>query len=131
MCENSKLVVTGLVVEFGEQNTSCSITTYFHENHYYLWLTINQSGYLFGKVEKSGFNPITFTFSENSNFWRESLLEIIRQNTVGWWQQTFCLQKFVDKAKQCFAITHQVNFCANNLNFHWRWWDWIQAILNI
>ena len=26
----------------------------------------------------------------------------------------------------------QVNFPSNNLNFHWRWWDWIQAIfLNI
>ena len=32
--------------------------------------------------------------------------------------------------QQCFALLPQVNFPANNLNFHWRWrwWDWIQAI---
>ena len=27
-----------------------------------------------------GFDTITFTFSENSNYWQESLLEVIRQN---------------------------------------------------
>ena len=32
---------------------------------------------------KPGFNPITFTFSENSNFWRERLPEGIRQNIAG------------------------------------------------
>ena len=37
------------------------------------------------KVEKIyedsfGFDPITFTFSENSNYLRESLFEVIRQN---------------------------------------------------
>ena len=32
--------------------------------------------------------------------------------------------------RQCFALLPQVNFPANNLNFHrrWRWWDRIQAI---
>ena len=32
--------------------------------------------------------------------------------------------------KQCFALLPQVNFPANNLNFHWswRWWDRIQVI---
>ena len=32
--------------------------------------------------------------------------------------------------KSFFAFTHQANFPANNLNFHWRWrlWDRIQAI---
>ena len=25
-------------------------------------------------------------------------------------------------------VVPQVNFPANNLNFHWRWWNWIQAI---
>ena len=32
--------------------------------------------------------------------------------------------------KKCFALLLQVNFPANNLNFHWRWrwWNWIQAI---
>ena len=40
------------------------------------------------KVEKilsrqPGFDPIIFTFSENSNYWWESLLEFIRQNIAG------------------------------------------------
>ena len=42
---------------------------------------------------------IIHTFSENSNYGRESLLEVIRQNIAGWCQQTFCFQKFVDKAQ--------------------------------
>jgi hypothetical protein len=29
-----------------------------------------------------------------------------------------CFQKFVDNTKQCFALLPQVNFPANNLNFH-------------
>ena len=32
---------------------------------------------------------ITFTFSENSNYWRECLLEVIRQNIAGWYQENF------------------------------------------
>ena len=31
---------------------------------------------------------------------------------------TFENKKFVDITQQCFAFTHQVNFPANNLNFH-------------
>ena len=27
-----------------------------------------------------------------------------------------------------FLFSTKVNFPANNLNFHWRWLDWIQAI---
>ena len=82
-----------------------------------------------GKVENiykrryPGFDPITYTFSENSNIWRESLLEVITQNVPGWCQQTFC-----------FAFTPQANFYAHILNFHWRLrlWDQMQAIfLNI
>ena len=40
-------------------------------------------------------------------------------------------KKFVDIIQQCFALLPQVNFPANNLNFHWRWrwWDWIKTIL--
>ena len=30
-----------------------------------------------------GFDPITFTFNENSNYWRESLLEVIGQKIAG------------------------------------------------
>jgi hypothetical protein len=47
-----------------------------------------------------------------------------------WCQQSFEKKKFVDITQQCFALLPQVNFPANNLNFHWRWkwWDQIQAI---
>ena len=69
----------------------------------------------------------SFTSSENSNYWRESLHEVIRQNIAGWCLQTFGIQKFVDNAQQCFAFTPQANFPAHYLNFHWRWCDWIQA----
>ena len=39
-------------------------------------------------------------------------------------------KKSVDITQQCFALLPQVNFPANNLNFHWRrrWWDQIQNI---
>ena len=60
-------------------------------------------------------DPITFTFSENSNYWHESLLEVIRQNIAGWCQQTFCFQKFVDNAQHYFAFTLKGNFPTNNL----------------
>ena len=42
----------------------------------------------------------------------------------------FWKQKFVDITQQCFALSPQVNFPGDNLNFHWRqrWWDQIQAI---
>ena len=49
-------------------------------------------------------------------------------NIAGHCQQTFENKKFVDITKQCFALLPQVNFPANNLNFHWRWWDWTQGI---
>ena len=61
--------------------------------------------------------PITFTCSENSNFGRESLLEMERQNIAGHCQQTFENKKFVDISQQCFALLPQVNFPANNLDF--------------
>ena len=34
---------------------------------------------------------------------------------------------FNPTTQQCFALLTQVTFPANNLNFHWRWWDQIQA----
>ena len=46
----------------------------------------------------------------------------------------FWNKKFVHMTQQYFALLPQVNFPANNLNFHWRrrWRDQIQAIfLNI
>ena len=36
--------------------------------------------FLLNVVTKKSCNPITFTFSENSNYWCKSLLEVIRQN---------------------------------------------------
>ena len=60
-------------------------------------------------------DPITFTFSENSNFGRESLLEMERQNIAGHCQQTFENKKFVDISQQCFALLPQVNFLANKV----------------
>ena len=54
-----------------------------------------------------------------SNYWREILLEVIRQIIAGWCQQTLCFQKFVDNAQQCFAFTPQANFPTHN--FQWRW----------
>ena len=42
-----------------------------------------------------GFDPISFTFIENSNCERESLLEVWRQNIAGHCQQTFENKKFV------------------------------------
>ena len=38
------------------------------------------------------------------------------------------VKKFIDITQQCFAPLPQVKYPTNNLNFHWRWWDWIQAI---
>ena len=42
------------------------------------------------------FDLILLTLSENSNYWWETLLEVIRQNIAGWCQQTFFSQNFVD-----------------------------------
>ena len=51
----------------------------------------------------------------------------MRQNIVGWCQQSFCFQKFVSNAQQYFAFTPRANFPAHNFHW-WRWWDRIQAI---
>ena len=59
---------------------------------------------------------ITFTFIENSNYGRESSLEV--QNIAGRCQQTFRFQKFVDITHQCFVVLPQVKIPATNLNFH-------------
>ena len=37
------------------------------------------------------------------------------------------VKNFWKQREQCFALLPQVYFPTNNLNFHWRWWDWIQA----
>ena len=47
-----------------------------------------------------------------------------------WWVSSinFWKKKFFDLTQQCFVLLPQVIFLANNLNIHWRWWNWIQAI---
>ena len=40
----------------------------------------------------------------------------------------FWIQKVCWHCPAMFCLLPQVNFPANNLIFHWRWWDWIQAI---
>ena len=55
----------------------------------------------------SGINPITFIFSDNSNYGRENFLEVWRQNIAVSCQQTF-------------ELLPQVNFPANDLNYHWK-----------
>ena len=49
------------------------------------------------------------------NYGRESLLEVLMQNIA--------LLGFVNKLLKAkyFAVLPQVNFPANNFNFHWRW----------
>ena len=42
----------------------------------------------------------------------------VKEKNVRCCQQTFEYKKFADNAQQCFAFTPQVNFTANNLNFH-------------
>ena len=62
---------------------------------------------------------VEFFFKTNkrdSTFIRE--MRVQRQNIAGHCQQTFEDKKFVDLTQQCFALLHQVNFPANNLNFH-------------
>ena len=49
---------------------------------------------------------------------RKVCLRCQRQNTAGRCQQTFENKKYVDITQQCFALLPQVNFPANNLNFH-------------
>ena len=54
-----------------------------------------------------------------------------RLNIAGVCQQTLENKKFVCVTQQCFALLPQVKFPANNFNSHWRWWDRIQAFLNL
>ena len=45
-------------------------------------------------------------------------IQIMGAGKVCFCQQTFENKKFVDITQQCFALLPQVNFPANNLNFH-------------
>ena len=41
----------------------------------------------------------------------------------------FVFKSLLTSPSNVFALLPQVNFPANSLNFYWRWWDKIQAIL--
>ena len=45
-------------------------------------------------------------------------MKVYLRNIAGHCQQTFESKKFVDIPQQCFALSPQVNFSTNNLNFH-------------
>ena len=69
-------------------------------------------------------NRITSTFRENSNYGRESLPRCKGKTLLGIVNKLFVF-------KVCWQ--HLAMFClytfpVHNLNFHWRWWDGIQAI---
>ena len=71
------------------------------------------------KILKGSLDPITFTFSENSNYWQESLLELTRQNIALQIKNLFVFKSLlIDNAQQYFAFTSQANFPTHNLNFH-------------
>ena len=62
---------------------------------------------------------------KNSNYWRGSLLELIRQIIAGWCQQTFCFQKIVDNTQQCFDFT----FTLPYIIWIFSEGDWIESRL--
>jgi hypothetical protein len=68
------------------------------------------------KIVKGSLDLITF--SENSYYELEIFLVVLRQNVAGHCQQTFENKKFVDITQQCFTILPQIDFPANDLNFH-------------
>ena len=79
-----------------------------------------QVGQKVSKCQRHNFVLKQKRFSANSNYCRESLLEVRRQNIAGHCQETFKYKKFVDITEQCFDLLHQVNFPDNNLNFQLR-----------
>ena len=74
----------------------------------------NQDSFNIGKIYEDSPSPSV----KIPNNWRESLLQVERQNIAGRCHQTFENKKFVDMTQQCFVLLPQVNFPANNLNFH-------------
>ena len=70
---------------------------------------------------KSGIDPITFTFSENSNYWRKSLLEVIRQNVGGWCQQTLKTKSLLTSPTNILPLQLKQTFPLIT------WWVGIQA----
>ena len=69
---------------------------------------------------QSGFDPITFTFSENSNYWRESLLEVSNKakTLLGDVNKLLKTKSLLTAPSNALPFTPQANFPAHNLNFH-------------
>ena len=73
----------------------------------------------------------------STNFWTKSYWHhppvfalLIQVNISGWCQQTVFKRLLTTTSNVLpLQFTPQANFCAHNLNFHWRWswWDPIQA----
>ena len=72
-----------------------------------------------------GFDPITFTSSENSNYWGKSLFEVIRQNIAGW--RFFVFKSLLTTPSNVLPLHFKQTFSPIIWIFHWRWWDRIQA----
>ena len=75
--------------------------------------------------------------ANGANYLHIYVLETLLVGKFAWGNKTkhywalptnFWNKKFFDIILQCFALLPQVNFPTNNLNFHWMWWNWIQAI---
>ena len=45
---------------------------------------------------------------------------VYRENIAGHFKQTFENEKIIDVTQQCFALLPQINFKANDFNFHNR-----------
>ena len=79
-------------------------------------------------LSEEGMKTLKWLINTSYNFWK--LFPIAPKQIM----ECFENKKFVDIIQQYFALLSQVNFAANNLNFHWRWrwWDGIWFIfLNI
>ena len=70
----------------------------------------------------------SFSFSENSNYWRESLLRVIRQNIAGDVNSHFVLKSFLTMPSNVLPL--HLNQTFPPIIFYWRgrWWDQIQAM---
>ena len=62
----------------------------------------------------------------NCDYW--SYLNFDDLKFAGCCQQTFKYKEFVANSQQCFSFMYASSKPFHNLNFHWRWWDRIQAI---
>ena len=64
----------------------------------------NNGSNAFMIVHQNTYRRVTFTFSEISNYWQESLLELIRQNIAGWCNKLFVFKTLWTMTSNIFAI---------------------------